>query len=623
MIEWHVASRLGKRSLIVASAIAILLALIQQIDGRPAGLRATYYGSSNWSMPVRSAVDYPDGKILKSIASANGASVLWRGSVFVISPASYSFELTSSGTSSVYIDGREADGPVHLNAGGHAIVVRYACATHCGDLMLTWSRDGRPREAIPRMLLFPVPSPTRTLALTLMVRFFMLAALWMAVAAGSLLLIAVIAQKAATTALGECGTIELFVLTASLVVLYFVTPFVIEGDGRERFRVLSGFLASGELSRSPYSLVGPLASSPLWWLGRTEEGREWWCARFNLIVFVGGLIGLYRALRPDLDARRVVQFLIVLTVASMFPHHNGRFYGEAFTSVLVAAGIAVVVMKRSPWGWGLAVLGVANTPANLAGLAVVGLWLAVRRRNVFYLTAVIAAAVLIAGEAWIRRGSPFFSGYEGSRGVATVLPFSGRPGFSYPLVFGAISILFSFGKGILWFAPGLLLWRIPAETSDDRELAQAWLVFLGGLVLVYAKWWGWNGGDFWGPRFFLFASIPSAYFIARWLRSPRQNTVVEVLGVACLLWAIWVGVDGILYGFATPAICTADHYALEFLCWYTPEFSPLFRPLAISRGLAPAERLLLWSFFAAGLYLIVTRFVAISRRPTAPVVTPF
>jgi hypothetical protein len=612
MIEWQVVNRWVKRSFIVASAIGVLLAVVQQIDGRPAGLRARYYRSSDWSGPARSTVDYPDAG---SPSSAAGASALWRGSVFVIRPGSYSFETTISGASSVFIDGREAAGAVHLNAGGHAIAIRHSCPTGCGDLVLTWSRDGRPRRAVPRILLFPMSSPTRTLAFTLILRASVLAALWVALASGSLLLVSIVARKASTTSLGERGTIELFVLAASLLILYFVTPFSIEGDGRERFRVLSGFLADGELSRSPYSLVGPLASSPLWWLGRTAAGREWWCARFNVMVFVAGLFGLYRALRPELDAGRVMQFLIVLTVGSMFPHHNGRYYGEAFTSVLVAVGLAIVVMKRSFWGWVLAILGVANTPANLAGLAAVALWLGVRRRNVFYLIAIVAAAALIAGEAWIRRGSPFFSGYEGSRGVATVLPFSGRPGFSYPLVFGVISILFSFGKGIMWFAPGLLLWRVPAESSDDRELAQAWLVFLIGLVLVYARWWGWNGGDFWGPRFFLFASIPSAYFIARWLKSPRQSAVVEILGVACLLWAVWVGVNGILYGFGTPAICTADHYALEFLCWYTPEFSPLFRPLATPRGLGPAERLLLWFCFGVGFYLIAIRLRAMSRRP--------
>ena len=37
------------------------------------------------------------------------------------------------------------------------------------------------------------------------------------------------------------------------------------------------------------------------------------------------------------------------------------------------------------------------------------------------------------------------------------MPYSGRQGFSYPFFLGLISILFSFGKGLIWFSPGLLL----------------------------------------------------------------------------------------------------------------------------------------------------------------------
>ena len=35
--------------------------------------------------------------------------------------------------------------------------------------------------------------------------------------------------------------------------------------------------------------------------------------------------------------------------------------------------------------------------------------------------------------------------------VATILTYSGRPGFSYPLFFGVLSVLFSFGKGLVCF----------------------------------------------------------------------------------------------------------------------------------------------------------------------------
>ena len=63
-----------------------------------------------------------------------------------------------------------------------------------------------------------------------------------------------------------------------------------------------------------------------------------------------------------------------------------------------------------------------------------------------------ATSILL--EAWIRRGSPFATGYENERGLRTLLPYSGLPGFTYPFVLGVLSSLFSFGKGLLFFAPG-------------------------------------------------------------------------------------------------------------------------------------------------------------------------
>ncbi len=71
------------------------------------------------------------------------------------------------------------------------------------------------------------------------------------------------------------------------------------------------------------------------------------------------------------------------------------------------------------------------------------------------------------------------------------MPYSGLPGFSYPLVFGLLSILFSFGKGLVFFAPGLLLrWKIASGEAFSIQkitLIDLCLVFLLGLILTYAR----------------------------------------------------------------------------------------------------------------------------------------
>jgi hypothetical protein len=45
-----------------------------------------------------------------------------------------------------------------------------------------------------------------------------------------------------------------------------------------------------------------------------------------------------------------------------------------------------------------------------------------------------------------------------------------------------------------------------------------------------------------------------------------------------LALTIWVGIVGAIDP-DTPAICLSNSYALEHLCWYTPEFSSLWRPV--------------------------------------------
>ena len=69
----------------------------------------------------------------------------------------------------------------------------------------------------------------------------------------------------------------------------------------------------------------------------------------------------------------------------------------------------------------------------------------------------VAAVGLILMENTVRHGSPMATGYIQEYGFKTVMPYSGLPGFSYPFLFGLISILFSFGKGLVWYFPGLLL----------------------------------------------------------------------------------------------------------------------------------------------------------------------
>ncbi len=161
-----------------------------------------------------------------------------------------------------------------------------------------------------------------------------------------------------------------------------------------------------------------------------------------------------------MDRRVLRTFLLLLVAASMFPAHTISYYAETFTAICVAIGSVLAVFGRrlaALGGWALAALATANIPASLLGLGGMALVYTLRRRRLRYLAAILAAGALILAEAWLRRGSPFANGYAGDAGFHTVMPFSGGPGFNYPIFFGLLSILFSFGKGLIFFTPGLFL----------------------------------------------------------------------------------------------------------------------------------------------------------------------
>jgi hypothetical protein len=375
---------------------------------------------------------------------------------------------------------------------------------------------------------------------------------------------------------------EWALIDVGIVLLFVVVPHALLGDGRVRFGTLTNLLEHGTLANTPYSVVGPLFSTPLYYLGKLALGPEWWCARFNTFLLAGALVATASLLRRYVDGRLLRTFLLLLVAASMFPNHVRGYFGEVFTALLVLVGIAALSSGREGLGWTAMILGVANTPATIVGLLFVAIKHVRNTRRVRHLMPVLVTASLILLESWIRRGNPFSTGYENNAGFRTLMPYSGQPGFSYPFFFGLLSITLSFGKGILFFAPGLLLMIGKDDREVPSQLRTLWaysIWFLAGLIVVYAKWWAWYGGWFWGPRFFLMASIPASLSIAIKLRQ-LSTLSTQALGVlfAVLTLSVWVGVNGAVFNQANLDICEQKRYALEFLCWYAPEFSVLWHP---------------------------------------------
>ncbi len=376
---------------------------------------------------------------------------------------------------------------------------------------------------------------------------------------------------------------ETGLIVGGLLVLFFLLPHGLFGDDLVRFNDIEELLHHGHLTSSHFSLVMPLSSVPVLALGKLVESRSWWASRFNVIVVAVGVLVAYRLLRGRVDPRLFRTVVLVLLFASFLTNRLRDYYPEVLTGTLVAVGIICLATGRHVLaGWAAIVVGVANTPAAFVGLVLLAALQAARTRRLRHLAPLAAAAALIMLENWARRGGPFVTGYENDHGYRTVMPYSGRPGFSYPFLLGVAAILFSFGRGLLFYMPGLVLW-LDGRTrriTPGRRAVTMMLLFIAGLVLVYSRWWAWYGGLSWGPRYFVFAVVPASLFLAVRIRRAGESPLMDAVSLGVLALSSWVATAGAIADLRQMfSSCVNPGYQQEHLCWFVPDFSSLWQPV--------------------------------------------
>ena len=323
-------------------------------------------------------------------------------------------------------------------------------------------------------------------------------------------------------------TIDWILIIVPLIVFFFI-PHSYGGDGGVRYTALDTLLSKGAIIPSKYSMIGPIFATPLYFLGNLFHLPAKFCFRYNNVLFVLGIIYMYRLLKDHLAPQTLRLFLLILVYGSMIPEHTTMFYGEVFTALMVTCGLLTVNLRSEKIGWVMVVIGVANTPATIVPLALVLLYVIFDKKSMRYGLILFAAAALVFAESWVRRGSPLASGYEVDIGPKNILPYSGLPGFSYPFILGFVSILFAFGKGLLWFIPGITLFPKRESLRKIHFTYISLFIFVIGLVLVYSKWWAWSGSWFYGPRFLLIASIPAALAMALFLSKQDKRLWLNII----------------------------------------------------------------------------------------------
>jgi hypothetical protein len=183
-------------------------------------------------------------------------------------------------------------------------------------------------------------------------------------------------------------------------------------------------------------------------------------------------------------------------------------------------------------------------------------------------------------------------------------------------VLGVLAILFSFGRGLMFFAPGLLLWlgKRTRQVVPGRRVVLLMLLYVGGLVLVYAKWWAWDGGTTtWGPRYFVFAAIPASLFIAARVQHAGASAAIDAVTFVVLAVSGWIGVSGAIIDLST---VERNCGQTGGICRYAPEYSSLWQPVRSFPQLTPSTTIfavycgLIFCFLATPLIVSMGRWFA-------------
>jgi hypothetical protein len=134
------------------------------------------------------------------------------------------------------------------------------------------------------------------------------------------------------------------------------------------------------------------------------------------------------------------------------------------------------------------------------------------------------------------RGDPLFFGDYGDEA------------FSTPFWIGLHGVLFSSGKGLVWFAPAaviglaLMVWLLRVEPRVGVLAAGA----SATMIIMVACWWTWHGGWSWGPRLLVplmpILVLPLAWCFARWDQiAPGLRIaliVIIALSVGIQFWGV-------------------------------------------------------------------------------------
>lgn len=314
-----------------------------------------------------------------------------------------------------------------------------------------------------------------------------------------------------------------------------------------------------------YAKAGPaqsFAAVPFYLLGKLAHVMfSVWSVGFWTrisVTLLNPIVAAFTVVLVAMTTRLFFDQPTALTLAVLFGlgtpvwPYGKSFFSEPLLGVMMLLGGYAAMRARCELhiGWYAlsgAALGAAVLvkPMGLLAVPVVGLYLLLAcRPNLRQWTAWLVPlgieGFLLGWYNWVRFGNPLMTG----RGWEI--------SWDTPPWFGAYGLLFSSGKGLLWFAPIIVL-GIAALPSFIRRARAEGLLMIGVPALfigAHAVFNYWSGGGSWGPRLIIPAVVwlvlPMGILLERKVHPVWQELMMAVVIAASII----VQVLGVSVGYA-------------------------------------------------------------------------
>jgi len=373
----------------------------------------------------------------------------------------------------------------------------------------------------------------------------------------------------------------------TLFLLILVIPGTLDGlDARSMYEVVRSIVDHGDVTTASrltgvpgvyghfYSKYGPaqsLAALPLFVIGRALAPLVPPYFAPELPIMASSLLpAIVTALTVELffltalelgaTARGAVVLSLIYLLATPTVVYAAQWFSEPLTAcALLAAVYALLRDRRAPAPWWPLLAGAAIAAAVCTRLdallfvppLVVYLLLPQEDRRARAFSFALPLGIALVGLASYnaaRFGSPFESGYGIANKVDAFANRDAHPSHTpFSLAQGLYGLLFSPGKGLLEYAPPVLLAPLGVALLWARRRAETALLLALFLICLVAHanvLIRWLGGWAWGPRF-LVPVLPIALLLLAPLLGPatmwargqarRARRVGAVLGVLTAL----------------------------------------------------------------------------------------